>query len=73
MSYSLVLAGFETKEQAEKFLSWYGNSGEQHFGDHLDCQDGDVSFVPVNYHKTPEWFGDNYVAHITIHKKDDEE
>ena len=69
MSYNLVLSGFETKEQAEEFLSWYGNSGEQNFGEHLDCQEGEVSFMPVNYRKKPEWFGDNYTAHLEIFKK----
>lgn len=73
MSYNLVLAGFESKEQVEEFLSWYVNSGEQDFGNHLECQDGDFLFAPVNYHKTPTWFGDNYTAHVTIHNKEGEE
>lgn len=32
----LVLRGFKTRKQAEEFLIWYGNSGEQAFYDHLD-------------------------------------
>lgn len=69
--YNLVFSGFSTKEQAEEFLSWYGNSGEQDFGEHLDCQDCSESFMPVNYNKTPTWFGDNYVAHVDVFMKEE--
>jgi hypothetical protein len=68
--YNLVFSGFATKEQAEEFLSWYDNSGEQDFGTHLDCQECPESFMPVNYSKIPEWFGDNYVAHLQVFMKD---
>ena len=68
--YNLVLSGFQTKEQAEEFLAWYGNSGEQDFGIHLEEQEGDVSFMPVDYHTTPTWFGGNYVAHLEVFKKE---
>lgn len=74
MTYNVILAGFETKEQAEEFISWYGNQGEQDFGLYLDCQaDTSFDFAPVDYHKTPTWFGDNYIAHVTIfHKQEDD-
>lgn len=71
--YNLVLSGFSTKAQAEEFLSWYGNSGEQDFGTHLNCRDGEESFMPVNYSKAPTWFGDNYVAHLDVFMKEDKE
>lgn len=29
LSYKLVIDGFQTKEQAEEFLSWYCGQGEQ--------------------------------------------
>jgi|GEM_PF-5019463 len=29
MSYKAILSGFETKEQAEKFLDWFEGQGEQ--------------------------------------------
>jgi hypothetical protein len=73
MTYNVVLSGFETKEQAEEFVSWYGNSGEQDFGNHLDHQDCGMSFASVDYYKTPSWFGDNLVTHLNIFKKDDDE
>jgi hypothetical protein len=69
--YNLVLSGFKTKEQAEEFLAWYGNQGEQDFEEYLDNQDIDMGFAPVHYNKTPEWFGDNYVAHLKIFKKEE--
>ena len=71
--YNLVLSGFSTKEQAEEFLSWYGNSGEQDFGTQLDCQECAESFMSVNHSKTPTWFGDNYVAHLDVFMKEDKE
>ena len=71
--YNLVFSGFSTKAQAEEFLSWYGNSGEQDFGTHLNCRDCEESFMGVDYNKAPTWFGDNYVAHLDVFMKEIEE
>lgn len=35
-NYSILLTGFKNKRQAEEFLNWYSNSGEQDFGNYLD-------------------------------------
>lgn len=29
MTYKVILSGFQTKEQAKKFLDWYEGQGEQ--------------------------------------------
>ncbi len=34
--FNVTLKGFKTEKQAAEFLSWYSNSGEQAFYDHLD-------------------------------------
>lgn len=37
-TFSIELAGFKTKAQAEAFLSWYSNSGEQEASEDFTCR-----------------------------------
>lgn len=71
--FNVTLKGFKTKEEAEEFISWYGNSGEQDFGDHLECQDDfDMSFASVDYLNSPQWDGPNYVTNLKMSYKGEE-
>ncbi len=71
--YNVILQGFKTKEQAEEFVKWYGESGEQYFGDWLDCQDKEINmtFAPVNYNKPPLWDQNNFEVNLEILDEDE--
>jgi hypothetical protein len=34
--FAVKITGFRTQAQAEEFIAWYGNSGEQDFNTHLE-------------------------------------
>jgi hypothetical protein len=38
MTYEVVIKGFQTKEQAKEFVSWYSGQGEQDIQIWLGCQ-----------------------------------
>lgn len=38
MTYEVVIKGFQTKEQAKEFVSWYSGQGEQDIQIWLECR-----------------------------------
>jgi len=49
----VLIKGFETKEQAEAFVAWYSDQGEQDLGNWLGYEVAiDVSYMNCNDSKT---------------------
>lgn len=67
MTYNLKLTGFQTMEQAQALLDWYGHIGEQHAGEWLPYRDVGATFMPVNYQEPQHWEGDTLVAQLNIY------
>jgi hypothetical protein len=44
----LVIEGFKSEADAQAFISWYSNQGEQDFGDAL-YHDDDTQMTSANY------------------------
>lgn len=50
-TFKVVFTGFETKEQAQAFASWYEGSGEQQSGDWLECSGANITDAMVHMEK----------------------
>lgn len=51
-SFSVTFRGFNSLEEAEAFLAWFSNSGEQEAGEHMasdDTLDRRVSSIGMHY------------------------
>lgn len=50
--FEVHLKGFKTRAQAEAFVNWYSNSGEQEASNDFECrkEEGtiDVDFMPID-------------------------
>jgi hypothetical protein len=67
--YSVTITGFNTKEQAESFASWYENQGEQDILVWLECSDIGVESFNADLRKAPwfNWSNNVLTFNITPH------
>lgn len=70
--FNLNISGFQTKEQANAFISWYEGQGEQDaapwFENMMEDGDLDVDFMPVDMSVKPTWKADTLHAKLKIKK-----
>jgi len=69
--YAVVLDGFKTKEQAEEFVTWYGEAGEQDLYYWFEENMPGVS-ANLDYTNPPKWNGNCYQATVGIINNDEE-
>lgn len=66
MTFKVVLSGFETKEQAQKWLNWYEGQGEQddNIGEWIG---GNVAAVNCDVHTGMIELPDGWEYQVEIH------
>jgi len=66
--FRVVLDGFDTKEQAQAFINWYGGSGEQDSECWLQ-EHSDLSCANINYLAPIKTEGNDIIAQLKIFYK----
>lgn len=70
MSLKVVFDGFDTIEQAQAFISWYGCTGEQDSSAYLeDTTDLDVAYLNVN--RPYEYTEDSITCYLELFYKEE--
>lgn len=67
--YTVTVTGFETKEQAEAFVSWFINAGEQALSDDVE-EDYNLGISSMNANMdkyASDWKDDNIELPLTIY------
>lgn len=68
--YSVVFDGFNTKREAEEFVAWYGNQGEQYSEDWFECRAAEgkinVSSMLIDYKHRPMWVDEDYRVQLKL-------
>ena len=62
--FNVLLKGFPSKEQAELFVEWFGDEGEQGLWDFANINE-DTETVGVDYTETPKWNGNTFEAKVS--------
>jgi len=65
---TIVIKGFKSKEQAEEFMTWYSEQGEQDLSAWLEIADVGCDSM---YSKGTSWSGDQATMTIEPLKDDD--